>query len=128
MNFKPRFVVADKTAEPLGHYHGDGAVSSARKQVGKMRSIYLGEVGVSAAALGRLFKSAGVHIWTDDGSVVVTDGRFLMIHTGQAGLKPITVPKGVKIKPITGKIEWREDRTVYVNFEKGDTFWFSLNR
>jgi beta-galactosidase len=127
MNFKPRFVVADKTAEPLGHYHGDGAVSSASKQVGKMRSLYLGEVGVSAAALGRLFKSAGVNLWTDDGSVVVTDGRFLMIHSGQAGLKPIAVPKGVRIKPITGKIERREGGTIYVNFEKGDTFWFSLS-
>ena len=128
LNFKPRFVVKDQTAEPLGHYHGDGAVSAARKQVGKMRSIYLGEVGVSATALGRLFKSASVHIWTDDGSVVVTDGDFLMIHTGKAGLKPITLPRGIKIKPITGTIERRENHTIYVNFKKGDTFWFSLSR
>jgi hypothetical protein len=128
LNFKPRFVVQDQTAEPLGRYHGDGAVSSARKQVGKMRSLYLGEVGVSAAALGRLFKSAGVHLWTDDGSVVVTDGRFLMIHTGQTGLKPIAVPKGVKLKPITGRIERREGDTIYVNFKPGDTLWFRLSR
>ena len=47
----------DKAAEPLGHYTDDGAVSSASKQVGKMRSVYLGEVGVSAAALGRLSKA-----------------------------------------------------------------------
>ena len=59
--------------------------------------------------------------------MVVTDGRFLMIHSGQAGLKPIAVPKGVRIKPITGKIERREGGTIYVNFEKGDTFWFSLS-
>ena len=60
--------------------------------------------------------------------MIATDGRFLMIHTGQAGLKPIGVPKGVKITPITGKIERREDHTIYVHFEKGDTFWFSLTR
>jgi hypothetical protein len=60
--------------------------------------------------------------------VIVSDGRFLMIHTGQTGLKPIAVPKGVKLKPVTGKIERPEDQTIYVNFEKSDTFWFSLNR
>jgi hypothetical protein len=128
MNFSPRFVVRDEAAEPLGRYRHDGAVSAAQKRVGKFRSIYIGDIGPSATALGRLFKSAGAHVWTDDGSVVVSDGDFLMIHSGKAGLKSIALPPGVQITPLEGTITRRSARAIDVNFQKGDTLWFTLTR
>ena len=126
LNFQPRFVVTDKSAEPLGHYRSDGAVSAARKKTDNFNSIYIGDVGFTSTLLDRLFESAGVHLWTRDGSVTVADETFLMIHSGKAGLKPIAIPKGVKITPITGKIEKHEGDTIFVNFQKGDTLWFKL--
>ena len=126
MIFQPRFVVTDKSAEPLGHYRSDGALSAARKKIDNFNSIYIGDVGFTPTLLDRLFESAGVHVWTRDGSVTVADKTFLMIHSAKEGLKPIAIPKGVKITPITGKIEKHEGDTIFVNFKKGDTLWFKL--
>ncbi len=128
MNFSPRFTVRDPAAEPLSVYKSDGAVASAQKQVGRIRSVYLGGVGLTAPVLRRLFVEAGAHSWTDDGSVVVTDGSFLMIHSAKAGLKAIKLPKGVTATALGGQIERWEGSQIYAHFGAGDTRWFSLGR
>ena len=122
----PRFFVDDPSAQPLGRYKSDGLVSTARTTNGLHQSIYLGDMGLSAELLGRLFTGAGAHRWTCGGEVVLTDSRFLAVHSGNAGLKRIELPSGITAQAITGKIEKQVGQVIYAPFEAGDTRWFRL--
>jgi hypothetical protein len=101
-------------------------VSTARTTNGLHQSIYLGDMGLSAELLGRLFTGAGAHRWTCGGEVVLTDSRFLAVHSGNAGLKRIELPSGITAQAITGKIEKQVGQVIYAPFEAGDTRWFRL--
>jgi len=133
-SLSPRLVVADRSATPLGRYRADGGISSAETRVGRRRSVFLGDLGVSATVLRRLIESAGAHLWTRGGKVVQTDGEVLMVHSGEAGAKRIWLPPGLELEPIKGttdrlgEIEKREGNTAVVRFEAGDTLWFRLVR
>lgn len=122
----PRLYVTDKKAETLGKYMDDGLVSAARIQTGKHESVFLGSMAVSPEVFMRVFEKAGAHVWTRDGSVIQTDGTFLMVHGGLAGLKPIYLKKGMKATAIKGEIEKQEGNTIFVPFKDGDTLWFRL--
>ena len=129
----PRLTVTDPKAEALGQYKTDQSVSAAQTQQGNHRSIFLGDLSATPMVLMRLFEQAGAHIWTRDGSVVITDGKFLVVHTVQEGLKPISLPTGLKAEAITGKIEKTEKSPtggdiIYMNFQKGDTRWIKLTK
>jgi hypothetical protein len=121
----PRLIVTDAEAEPLGRYKSDGSISAAQKRTGRHRSLFVGDMGPSSRLLARLFESAGVHLWTRGAEVVQTDGEFLMVHSGPAGVKPITLPVGVDLEPIRAQIVKREGRTVFVQFQGGETCWFA---
>ena len=127
-NASPRLIVTDKNAEPLGKYGEDGLISAARVQTGKHRSVFLGSMTATPTLLMRLFEQAGAHIWTRDGSVVQTDGTFLMIHSGKGSLKPIYLKEGMNAVSIKGKIEKKEGNTIFARFQEGDTLWFRLSK
>lgn len=122
----PRFFVDDAAAQPLGRYQAGGQVSAARVVSGRHQSVYLGDLGLSTALLGELFGAAGAHRWTRGGEVVLTDGRFLAVHAGEAGRRRIELPAGVSAQAITGRIEKQEGGAIFVPFAAGDTLWFRL--
>lgn len=128
MATSPRLIVTDKKAEPLGHYKDGGEISAARIRTGNHTSIFVGDMGVTSQMLMRLFESAGVHIWTRDSSVLLTDSKVLMIHTGKGGLKEIHLPTGVSAEAIKGKIEKETGNVISSYFKEGETQWFKLNR
>lgn len=55
-----------------------------------------------------------------------TDGEFLMVHSGEAGVKPIFLPEGVGAEPLKAKVGRREGQTLFVEFQAGETVWFRL--
>ena len=126
----PRLIVTDKKAEIIAKYKDDQSPSAAITQLGNHPSAFMGDMLISPNALMRLFEKGGAHIWTRDDSVIMTDGKFLMVHTITPGLKPIYLPKGVKAEGINCKIERSEEskegKIIYTNFQKNDTFWFKL--
>lgn len=123
----PRLVVTDADAEPLGRYKSDGACSAAQIRPGKRRSIFVGDMGPSWRLLAHLFERVGVHLWTRDGEVVQTDGKFLMVHSGPARVKPITLPEGVEAEPIRAQVLQQTGRILFVGFQEGETVWFRLH-
>ena len=122
----PRLIVNDPQAEALGRYLDGQAISAARIRTGHHQSIFLGEMGNTWSVLSRLLESAGVHLWTRDGSVVQTDGTFLMIHSGKAGRKSISVPAGIQVKPMKGAIDESGNGTLQVFFKEAESLWFEL--
>ena len=128
LTVSPRLVVTDSSARALGRYRTDGGISSAERTVGNHRSVFLGDMGPSAAVLRRLFRSAGCHIWASGGEIVQTDGAFLMVHAGRGGVKRIALPSGISADPIEADVVSRRDGAVEARFQRGDTAWFRLRR
>jgi len=126
LTVSPRLVVTDAAAQPLGRYRAGGQVSSAERQHGSHRSLFLGDMDPTASVLRRLFESAGCHLWVRGGEIVQTDGAFLMVHSGEGGVKPIFLPDGVAAEPIEAEVVGRSDGEVSVRFLPGDTVWFRL--
>jgi hypothetical protein len=118
--------VDDPATVPLGRYLNDGMMSAASLSTGGHRSIYLGDIVTSYELLGRLFASVGAHRWISGGEVVLTDGHFLVVHTGDAGIKKINIPPGLSAQALTGSILKVEGNAIYVSFKAGETLWFLL--
>ncbi len=123
----PRMQITDSAVKVLGRYVTDHLISAAEVTSGRHRSIFLADIQVAAGVLRKLCESAGVHLWTRDGEIVQTDGRFLTIHAAQTGTWPIYLPPGVAASTIGGQIERREGAIVFARFERGETRWFRLS-
>jgi len=128
LTVSPRLVVKEKDVLPLGRYRVDGQTSSAEREFGRHRSIFLGDMGPSSAVLRRLFQSAGCHIWANGGEIVQTDGTFLMVHSGAEGVRPVFLPRGVTAHPMDADVVGRSGSALHVRFRRGDTVWFRLRR
>jgi uncharacterized protein (TIGR03437 family) len=134
----PRFTVADSSATVLGNYFADHLVSSAQKKVGNFTSIFFGDFGLetpdpatgvaSGDMLRAVLNSAGVHIWTDNGEIVHTDGSFLAINRLPAGLTHIHLPIGVSAVPLDGETVTPNGDGIDVNFNQYETHFFSLQQ
>ena len=122
----PRLTVADKSAEVLGHYVVDNKISTARKKVGQHTSVFCGDFRMSSEMMKKIFKEAGVHIWTDGREVIHTDGNILMVHSGQAGVRRIYPPAGKKLEAIGGQIESQDANSASVLFTAGASRWFKV--
>ena len=132
----PRLTVVDSSATVLGSYFRDQLVSSAQKQVGNFTSIFFGDFGLGAPdpttgvwlgdVLRAILGSTGVHIWTDNGEIVHTDGSFLAINRLPAGLVHIHLPVGVSATPLDGETVTPNTDGIDVNFNQYETLYFSL--
>jgi hypothetical protein len=124
----PRLVVADPGAAVLGRYASDKLVSTASRTVQSFRSVFAGDLELDRDMLRELFRQAGVHIWTDGGEVVQTDGSLLTIHAPKAGPVLIHLPAGVTAAPFSGDLTASGAHSVTANFTNGETRWFRLNQ
>ncbi|HEY5139751.1 MAG TPA: hypothetical protein VIJ25_10615, partial [Methylococcales bacterium] len=126
VSLNPRCIVKDSTAGPWGNYQ-DGNVSTACKDMGKWKSIFTGEIDLSAEMLLKLYEVCGVHTWTRDGnSIVYSDGRYLFVHSGQSGKHEIYVPQSAVIECMTGDMDGIHANRVSIDFYKGQTHCFKL--
>lgn len=125
----PRFVLEDSRAETLGVYRDCRLPSSGMVHTGQQSSFFLGDFEISPDVLRRLFRAGGAHIWTEGGEVVHTDKDNLIIHSGNAGSIPVSLPagtllvrngEGLKTDPASGKVE--------ITSKAGETHWFEISR
>jgi len=122
----PRLAIRDADAAALATYREGGAPSVALKRVGGHASILCCDWGPPASVLRRFAQRAGAHIYVDDGSVVLCDGRLLAIHTGTAGTKTVHLPAGVTARPLDGHPVSPREADLDAPFEAGETRWFAL--
>jgi beta-galactosidase len=123
----PRLVVADSNVVILGRYRSDRQVSAASKRVGSAQSVFLGGIGLNPNVLRILLKQAGVHIWSDSGDVIQTDGNILAIHSSSSGSRTIHLPAGTAIAALSGEVLARSPNPFILSFAAtGETQWFRV--
>ncbi len=124
---RPRLAVADAAALTLGRY-AEGRVSCAMRRDGSLHMVFIGDMGASSEMLRRLAGMAGAHIWTQDGSIVQTDGATLAVHAARDGDLTVTLPPGLSAEPLDGIALRAAGPRVTAALRQGDTLWLRLVR
>jgi len=72
-----------------------------------------------------VLQDCGVHRWTRGGEIVITDGRWLALHTGTGGTKRIHLPPGASLKPV-GVINRNRGGSALIDRDRELTVWFRV--
>lgn len=90
----PRFSIDPRQAgnEVIARFT-DGKIAIARRPEAGFTSIYVGTIWVPAKLLANIASTAGCHLYTECGDVVITDGRCLSLTACTAGQKEIQLRK-----------------------------------
>jgi hypothetical protein len=91
--FAPRFSVQDPGAEVLGRFRGTGEAGLVVKDGGCFRSVYTGAPCIPAGLLRNLFRSAGVHLYADQGQLVYANQQMVAVRFRHDGDHTIALPR-----------------------------------
>ncbi len=125
---RPRLAVDDPAATILGRFVADGRTSCAERTLGRLCTVIITDLGASADLLRRLAGMAGAHLWTQDGSIVQTDGVTLAVHAARDGDLTVTLPQGLAAEPLDGVAMRTDGPRVTAAVRRGDTLWLRLVR
>ncbi len=100
----PAFYVADKSAVTLGKIGETKRTGLAVKRFSDWTSVYTFAPPVSPDVLRSIFRSAGVHIYSDAGDVLYADTSYLAITGETGGKRTIRLPYSSTVTDmLTGK-------------------------
>jgi hypothetical protein len=97
----PIFYADDPDLSPAGFY-ADGKIAYGVKDFGTWKSVWCGVPNFNLAALVRLARFAGVHLYAEAPVVLSADSRMLMIHNGYDGARTlrISLPRPAKVSDL----------------------------
>jgi hypothetical protein len=85
-------------------------------------SVWSSAPAVAAPVLRELARSAGVHIYNEQGYQVLRAGPLLAVHAGADGPCKLTLPEcGTWQDAFTDAVDAENERTVNVDMQRGDT-------
>jgi len=94
----PYFVLNDPKATPMGRLKSDSAVAFAKKQLKTSTSWFMTLPIDNPAVWRHIFKSAGAHLYNEEGDIFYSGNGVLTIHTKKGGLKAVTLKNGTSVK------------------------------
>ena len=88
----PRFVVTSTDVDVVARYQETGEVSAAAKAVGRGVSLYTATPRLPVGLLRKVCARAGVHLYRDTPGMTGVVGRYLIVHTSEAGTHEFSWP------------------------------------
>ncbi|MBI3991238.1 MAG: hypothetical protein HY350_03715, partial [Candidatus Omnitrophica bacterium] len=102
--FGPIFYIKDASAEALGRYSHNEKVAYAVKKTGEGTSVYLAIPYIDSAVLRNICRSAGVHLYSQNGLFLDASENFILITSAKEGYKgEIKLPRKATVYDIGGK-------------------------
>lgn len=100
----------------------------AVRDFGNWTSVYAGTTPIPAPALQRIYKQAGIHVYSDSYDNLEANKSWVSIHAATSGMKTIKLPKaGPVYDIIAGKLIGSHIREFKINMQKGQTAIFVLD-
>lgn len=98
-----------------------------KKMDNSWNSVWCGMPVISDGMLRRIFRKAGVHVFSDAGDQVLYNGKLLVIHTDKSCEREVTLPDDRSVTELfTGQRILVKNRQFKLKFEKNDTGAFLL--
>lgn len=102
---------------------------AARKSNGEWTGVFSALPALAPDVLRRLYKAAGVHVYTDEDVVLSANKAWLMLHTRKRGVYGLRLPKHVEevLDVTSGEVVARNCDHFSCELEKFQTAIFLLN-
>lgn len=105
----------------------DGGPVIAVKDFADWRSVYVASTPIPASVLNRLYKEAGVHVYTDSYDNLEANQAWISIHASKAGVKTIRLPRATPVFNImTNTLIGTHINEFQIEMKKGQTAIFVL--
>jgi hypothetical protein len=117
----PSFAVDDAGAQTLATYAVGGEVAVASKPLGEGLSVYSGALVLPAGILCELARKAGVHLYSEQGDIVMAGGGWVALHATEAGTRTIRLPRAVACRDAVTGEAYAPATTLSFEMQKGDT-------
>jgi hypothetical protein len=119
--FSPVFYAADARAQTLGMLEGTGQAGLVTKEVGKGRSIYCAAPMPPASLISSFCREAGVHLFSQDGDVIVSGGNTFAVTCVSGGARKITLGRRIGLSRIDAEGGRFETDTILFEAKRGET-------
>ena len=117
----PSFAVDDPKAQTLATYAEGGEPAVASKAMGEGLSVYSGALEVPASMLRDLARKAGVHLYSEQGDIVMAGGGWVVLHATEAGTRTIRLPKAAACRDAVTGETYAPSASLSFEMQKGDT-------
>ena len=131
IDLSPRPVIAQGKWQFLARYASDSLPAVAVRRHNGSPQFFVGcpGPGVTAEVFRRLFKMAGVHVWTPEQEALVqSNGRTLAIYTGKPGRVAVDLPAGMKATAVNAAIVEETPGTLLLELDERGIAWLRLER
>jgi hypothetical protein len=91
---RPLFAVDDPAAEVFGTYRASGHAAVARKIFHDHRAWYIAVPHTGEEPLRSILRTAGAHVYCQNGEIVYAGDGLLVIHTKTGGVHRVTLRSG----------------------------------
>jgi hypothetical protein len=107
--------------ETLYGIYNDGRPAVASKNHGNYTTVFYGGTFISRENIRALCRIAGCHVYSEDGDVVVTDGKNLIYCATAAGIKNITLPGKSNVCSATDGKVYNNITSLSTDMKQGET-------
>jgi len=106
----------------------DGSSAIAVKDYNAWRSVYVSSTPIPARVLNKLYKDAGVHVYSDNYDNLEANSSWISIHAATTGMKTIKLPTPAPVFDILSNTLIGTNLTQFqIHMTAGQTAIFMLN-
>jgi hypothetical protein len=106
--------------------YAGGIPGFASKEHSGYTTFFYGGTFLSRENIRALCRLAGCHVYSEDGDVLVTDGKFLVYGASAAGKKKILFPGNCDISDILTGESYRDIGVLSSDMKTGETKWLTV--
>ena len=128
-DLSPRPVIVPGRCRILANYASDSLPAVAGRTRNGRLQFFVGcpGPGVSAEVFRRLFKMAGVHVWTPEQEAIVqSNGKILTIYTGRPGPVEVDLPPGTEATPLDAAIVRQTPEALFLELDERGIAWLRI--
>lgn len=123
----PTFAVEDEAVEVIARYQDGGEVAVAAKQVGGYTSVYCGTLQLPINVLRQIVEKAGVHVYSEQGDIIMAGKGFVAIHASLAGAKTLRMPGACELKDALSRETLGRGTEFRFDMKLGETRLYSIS-
>ena len=127
-DLQPSFAIDDPTATVVARWEDSRQPAVAYKTIKGCTSVYSAALQLPASVLRELARQAGVHIYTDQGDIVMAGNSFLAIHASTGGTKKLVLPAEYSVVDCLTGEGFGRARSITFDMKQGDTKLLKIDK
>ncbi len=107
--------------------YDDGIPAFASKSHGDFTTVFYGGTFISRENIRALCRLSGCHVYSEDGDVLITDGKMLIYSASEAGNKRLILPDSCDIVDVLIGKSYKNSASLSLDMKLGETKWLRFD-